>query len=252
MNLAYTSLVYSHDFYRMKETRYGAVLYDVNEGVGQAFQEYGEYEELKLQTILQHTYPGDYIVDIGSHLGYVTLPLSYKVGNSGKVISFEFRSHLFQLLSANLALNNINNVNAYQKILSDQNSFLFEQDNLTPSLQSLLDTKKVSYPVDVLRLDSLELPYCHLININYPCEKSIIDVLKGSTRTLQQFKPTLFIEVFIKSDEIIKELRRWLSHLGYRVKLVNYSCYNRSNFYNSPYNIFRLETKSYYLAEYHQ
>ncbi|MCP4570336.1 MAG: FkbM family methyltransferase, partial [FCB group bacterium] len=54
--------------------------------------------------------PGMCVADIGANLGHHTVVFSKQVGNSGRVIACEPQALLFQLLNANLALNNCLNV----------------------------------------------------------------------------------------------------------------------------------------------
>jgi FkbM family methyltransferase len=58
--------------------------------------------------------PGDVCVDVGAHIGYYTLLASRLVGASGHVYAFEPSPVNYRALRANLELNGVDNVTAYE------------------------------------------------------------------------------------------------------------------------------------------
>jgi FkbM family methyltransferase len=67
----------------------------------------GRYEPQETQIASRVLRPGDVFVDVGANWGYFTLAAAHWVGASGRVIAFEPEPRLFELLTANLALNRI-------------------------------------------------------------------------------------------------------------------------------------------------
>ncbi len=65
----------------------------------------GCYEPQETQLASRLLRPGDVFVDVGANWGYFTLAASHWVGDAGRVIAFEPEPRLFELLTANLALN---------------------------------------------------------------------------------------------------------------------------------------------------
>jgi len=59
-------------------------------------------------------------IDIGAHVGYFTLLMAGLAGNSGRVLAFEPAAENYNLLVANIKLNNFKNVSAIQKAVSDR------------------------------------------------------------------------------------------------------------------------------------
>jgi FkbM family methyltransferase len=79
----------------------------------------GEYEHPTANVFKLTLRPGDVVIDGGANIGYYTLLSATLVGKTGAVHSFEPISETFNLLSANIALNDFTNVYLNQMALSD-------------------------------------------------------------------------------------------------------------------------------------
>jgi len=64
---------------------------------------------------------GEVVVDLGANVGYFTLLAAKLVGPKGKVFSFEPEPKNYNYLEQNIELNNYNNVQSFQKAVSDKN-----------------------------------------------------------------------------------------------------------------------------------
>lgn len=80
------------------------------------------WEAYETALTLQHLRPGDTYVDVGANIGYYTLVAAQRVGLEGMVIAYEPDPDNFALLQANIALNRLSQVKAFQCALSDKNS----------------------------------------------------------------------------------------------------------------------------------
>jgi FkbM family methyltransferase len=81
----------------------------------------GKDPEQKVKEIfLENIYPGDVVIDVGSNIGDYTLLASKKVGDSGKVLSFEPLSETFLTLKRNLQLNKFTNCISFQKAVGEK------------------------------------------------------------------------------------------------------------------------------------
>jgi len=92
--------------------------YDTN--IGHWIKEYGSMNVLQsyeMQSILR---PGDTVIDVGANLGSYTIPFAERVGRQGKVLAFEPFRWLYQLTTANVALNGLSNVWTYNLALGEQ------------------------------------------------------------------------------------------------------------------------------------
>jgi FkbM family methyltransferase len=70
-------------------------------------------------TVLRLLRRGDYFIDVGANLGFLTLTASKKVGPEGKVFSFEPLVAMADRLHQTLLSNMIENVTIYQYALGD-------------------------------------------------------------------------------------------------------------------------------------
>lgn len=62
---------------------------------------------------------GDTFIDCGANLGAYVVPMAERVGRDGRVIAFEPFRHVFQQLTANVAINGLMNVWTVQAALSN-------------------------------------------------------------------------------------------------------------------------------------
>lgn len=89
-------------------TRYGQMLYHSADAViGRSIAYYGEYFDSEVDVFRHFVRPGDVVVDGGANIGTHTLALAHLVGAAGRVIAFEPQRLIFQMLCANMALNDI-------------------------------------------------------------------------------------------------------------------------------------------------
>ncbi len=80
----------------------------------------GTYEHNELRNLLQRLQPGDTFIDVGAHIGYLSLPIAKRVGPSGKVIALEPSPTSLELLRRNVALNGFNWVTVVDAAASDK------------------------------------------------------------------------------------------------------------------------------------
>jgi FkbM family methyltransferase len=81
-------------------------------------------EKRALEAMLAFLNPGDTAYDVGANLGLYSVTLAKRVGEQGKVISFEPRRGTFEMLKANIDLNDLKNVRCFQKALGEQTAKL--------------------------------------------------------------------------------------------------------------------------------
>src|SRR5580704_4177915 len=85
--------------------------------IGRSLSLYGEFSELEAEIFIKYLHPGDSVIEVGSNVGAHTLHLARLVGRDGVVYAFEPQRVLFQLLCANVALNELFNVRTYHGAL---------------------------------------------------------------------------------------------------------------------------------------
>jgi FkbM family methyltransferase len=165
---------------RLKHCRDGVMLYDIrDENVGRSLDRYGEFATLEVQLFDDAIKPGMLVVEVGSNIGAQTLHLAKLVGERGGVLAFEPDRVKFQMLCANLALNGIENTDAQCLAVGAEAG--------QARSSSSDDEEGV---VDMVSLDNMMLPACHLIKINAKgIEKEVLD---GARQTIERFRPAIY------------------------------------------------------------
>jgi FkbM family methyltransferase len=90
--------------------RHGHLLVDSRDAVGVIIARYGEWAEEELSRLMMLLRPGDRVIEVGAHVGSMTVGLAKAVGPDGSVHAFEPQQSLHSLLCANIALNGLDQV----------------------------------------------------------------------------------------------------------------------------------------------
>lgn len=86
----------------------------------------------------------DIIFDLGAGLGQETVYFSKKIGNRGKVFSFEPDPRLFNVIKKIIFLNKLKNVKLYDKAFFSQNNKLIKFNLVENWMQNSINSKKDS------------------------------------------------------------------------------------------------------------
>ena len=207
---------------RLIRARYGYVLYNSNDTViGRLIETYGEYFEAEVNIFRAFVVEGDTVLDVGANIGVHALPLARFVGPTGVAYAFEPQRIAFQTLCANMALNSLDNVHCVNAAVSDAAGSLHLSDvnpdmpNNFGGVELAVVTGPPQAPaVRQLVLDDfLAVDRLKLVKIDVEGMESA--VLRGARRTLDRFKPVLYVE----NDRVENspELISLLGELGYDI-----------------------------------
>ena len=160
--------------------------------------------EAKLETFYtQLPLIGGIVVDVGAHTGRHAVPLSKLVGMDGICYAFEPVPFVRQELAANIASLALNNIVIFPFALGEANRLA--DFNFIPNIPQESGLKKrVVYnavpsefqqiPVKVCRLDDV-LPSVKTVKfIKMDVEGGEMDVLRGSTKILENSRPIVAFE----------------------------------------------------------
>lgn len=194
-----------------------------------AYEAFDETREPDLVIVRRLVKTGDRVVDVGANVGLYTVTLSRLVGNSGKVYSYEPVPDTYNTLTSVVKKLSLRNVETRGCALSDsvgQGSMevpLYEEggENLYQArLVSVNATRHRTCSVEMCTLDSLigttDTDRIDFMKIDV--EGHELQVLQGGRRMLEQFRPSLLIEVSGNPDERKSSafaLFEELSKLGY-------------------------------------
>ena len=193
----------------LKHCRYGWMLFS-GPYIGKCFDLYGQYSESEVAMMRQFLRPGGTVVDVGANIGDLTLPLAQMVGDAGKVFAIESHPEMFNVLCANLALNQVRNT-------APLNAFV--------ATSPLADTAspvwgKHAYVGDrwkprFVAIDDLELDALDLVKIDVDGREH--DVLQSGAMQIERFRPTLYFENDSKeaSPALLSFVMRELGYAAY-------------------------------------
>lgn len=208
-------------------------------GVGMQLLSTGsfDHQEMVLLRNLAGALPeGAVILDIGANIGVNTLVMaSACAGRGGTVHAFEPQRLVFQMLCGNVALNSLDNVHCLNKAVGKAAGRIAIPKldyNMCASFGSLELGRAQREPIgqnptidgpgteeaEVCTVDGMDFPRVDLVKMDV--EGMELDALAGARRTLERFRPALFIE-WIKSD--VDALRAFLDGLGYEVHQVEHN-----------------------------
>lgn len=224
----------------LTQTRYGTFLYNRNDAyIGRSLEIYGEVNELEIELLRMLCPAGGTILDIGANIGSHTVPLAQHVGPSGTVYAFEPQRVVFQLLCANVALNNLTNVDCRWAAVAEEPGTVLipDIDYTREGNYGAIEITKfgVGRPVPQIVLDDfISLGRVDLIKIDV--EGMEERVLRGGRAFFRRFRPLLYVE----NDRVekSKSLIRCLWELNYRLFWHMPSFYNPKNFRGIERNAF--------------
>jgi FkbM family methyltransferase len=226
-------------FNELRMCRTGPLLYNrFDTYVGGSLKKYAEFSEREQELFRQLVLPGALVVEAGANIGAHTVVFSKLVGPSGQVHAFEPVRLVFQALCANLALNQCTNVFAHQCAASSAPGTLYvpplaidRRGNFGGT--SLLD-KSDGDPVAAVAIDSLDLPACNFLKADV--EGMEIDVIRGAQRTIEMYRPLLYIENDRQASS--QSLLELIFSLDYRIYWHLASLFNPDNFAGDNEDIF--------------
>lgn len=226
-------------FNRIARTRNGMMLYNANDVyIGRSLEKYGEYAALEMVIFDQILQPGQLVVDVGANIGAHTLFFARKIGPDGLVLAFEPQRIVYQTLCGNLAINSITNTFCWNTAVGAESGEI-----LVPNLDYTqpdnfggieLGTETDGETVAVVTIDDLKLPRCDFLKID--TEGMEEDVLRGAQRTINHFRPVLYVEC--DRPEKQETLIRYLDSLGYAMYWHKPALFNPNNIAGVPENIF--------------
>lgn len=162
----------------------------------------GTYEPHVSAAFRQELRPGDCVIDIGAHVGYLTLLASRCVGPSGQVVAIEASSRNARLLRENVARNNAGNVTVMECAISDEvGTVTFASFDTYSSVGHIQSGDE---PDDATLESVPSATIDHLVTQNAVHEPKLIkidvegaefQVIQGAVQVLESCSPTVIVEV---------------------------------------------------------
>jgi FkbM family methyltransferase len=209
------------DLYRLVECRHGRFLVNPRDiYIGRSLLEYGEFSEAEWRLVAQLVRPGAVVVEAGANIGALTVPLARRLGRDGLLYAFEPQIPVFQLLCANLALNELLNVQALNAACGARPDRIGVRriDPARPgnfggvSLDQIAGGTGMRVPVERLD-DALDPPRLDLIKADI--EGMERELIEGARGLIARFRPLLYVEAHHAAHA--PALIRLLGELDYRL-----------------------------------
>ena len=208
--------------------------------VGRSLIVYGEYcrdEAVALERMIK---PGHTVVEVGANLGSHSVAMA-RACAPGLFYAFEPQPRVFQILCANLAMNDIGNARAYPEASGAKAGWAQlpiidygQASNFGGVHLRAAETSGGEYAVRVTPIDDLNLAACHLIKVDV--EGWEADVLLGAARTIATYRPILYVE----NDRPDRQgaLIDLIDSMGYRQFWHTPRLYSPDNYNGVEHNIF--------------
>jgi FkbM family methyltransferase len=186
----------------------------------------GTYERHLTRKMRQFLAPGDCFVDVGAHVGYMSLIAARCVGRNGRIVCVEANPSLARALRRNIAQTGAGNVVIHQMAASEEpGSVTFAtfpsyttvghiRDDSTPDDAELVTVD--ARPLDTLLEDPGFRPP-RFIKIDV--EGFELQVLRGAKQMLTTYRPVVAAE--LRAGDTLKPAMEFMRSLGYEGQLLN-------------------------------
>ena len=223
------------------QAKHGIFIARHNDMITKMIRIYGEWAEDSVELIKSLTTSGDTILDVGANIGTFTIPLSKHVGKDGKIYAVEGQIENFYHLCANLVINNLTDVRAFNCLAGDKRaeSRVAYASNLTTQIKNngsynfcnIIDTpfelKSDSDRVVIETLDHILSHVDRLDLVKIDVEGAELQVLNGMIYLINKHHPYIYCECASKKSysEVIPKLHS-----------LDYFCYWHPTYHYRPDN----------------
>jgi FkbM family methyltransferase len=203
-----------------------------------SFELYGEYCPAEWDMLRQVIRPGMTVVEVGANIGAHSVDMA-RACAPGPFYAFEPQPRIFQILCANLALNDIGNALAYPEGCGEAEGEAvvpltdYTKEGNFGSL-SLEPAGQPGIKVRIRTIDSLELGACGLLKVDV--EGFEPQVLRGARKTIERCRPVIYIENDRSFHQ--QEIISLISEMGYRLFWHTPPLFTPDNFNGTAENIF--------------
>jgi len=186
----------------------------------------GIYEPKVIRALREHLRVGDTCLDVGGHVGYLTILMARLVGPGGRVVAFEPVPETFQALRENVRLNGLENVRVECTAVGEHEGTISlfrdadQELSWTPSVSAYSvpgnHQEKISVPV--LSLDAyLENSELRPSVVKIDVEGAELAVLRGARKMLLEARPVVLVEIHDRGADHRAEVMQILDACGYAV-----------------------------------
>jgi FkbM family methyltransferase len=192
-----------------------------------AFSNPFEWELSSLKAWIRFVEKGKIAIDVGAYIGVYSV-FAGKLG--AQVYAFEPNPFIYKDMDTNLEINNLRkDVKLYKFGISNTNAIRylnFDHGPFSSGTNLTMSQENEARPVEVKSLDEV-VPLLNPITvIKIDTEGSELDVLRGSVKIIERWKPTFIIESLSPTHR--EEIYSYLKNFGY-------TCEKLENTHNFSY-----------------
>ncbi|MBA4850113.1 FkbM family methyltransferase [Emticicia sp. BO119] len=178
---------------------------------------------------------GDFIIDIGAHIGDSTIPMALAVGKEGTVLGFDPNPFIYKILEKNATLNKeLTNIIPLRLAITTHNGdFFYNSSEASYNNGGIAETKENTHGKFGLEEKVKGVKLEEFLNENYPdliSKLSLIkidtegydtEILKSILPFVKKHKPNLIFECFVKLNKTERNiLFDLVADLGYDLYFV--------------------------------
>lgn len=225
------NFLYSLKKFDLKKAGFDIKLYATRGGIRTCFIMEQYAYKLNEKNIVE-TKPGDVVLDLGACTGDTALYFAHKVGDKGKIYSFEFIPNNINIFNQNINMNPhlANRIKLVEQPISDKSDVkVYYLDNgpgsmlkFSPFNGQTGETTTVSIDDFVIRNGIQQIDF-----IKMDIEGAEQLALAGAINTIKNFKPKLAISIYHNMDDFV-QIPIWINNLnlGYKLYLDHYTIHN--------------------------
>jgi FkbM family methyltransferase len=159
----------------------------------------------------EHVVPGTTALDVGAHIGSLTVPLARLVGPEGRVYAFEPQKHVYRELVHNLRPNELTNAIPLRFAVSSEPRII----EMTPVVidDGWVRIGEGGDKAEARTIDSFGFFDVSVIKIDVELHE--VEVLKGAEETITTFHPVIFVEIGRQNLKVVKTM---LAGWGYSLR----------------------------------
>ena len=225
------------------DTRYGKFnVIDNDTVISHSVRVYGEWAQKEIDFLAHFIKPGYFVIDAGAFIGTHSVAFSSMVGELGKVLAFEPRKNIAEILNKNSSISVCKNIEVMKFALGSKSGIA--KINLSPiskqhnfgamSLTEGLIDDDAFEEVKLVTIDSLNLEKIDFIKVDVEGMES--EVVNGAKKTIGKNRPFIFIEC--NSIDSIEPFMKWCKKERYKIYGVISDAFNPNNFLANSVNYF--------------